>query len=114
MNMRYHRQEDYTPLMNVAAAFAVGVIATWLLARALERRRGPRETAISDDVLRERVRARVADLVARPDAVDVLVEGGVVRLSGRVLASERDLLLSDLIDLPGVARLRNALSPLHE
>jgi osmotically-inducible protein OsmY len=112
--MRYGTPLDYAPLWNVAAAFAVGAVATWLLAEALERRLRSPEPTIGDDVLRERVRARVADLVARPDAVEVHVEDGVVRLAGRVLPSERDTLLSDLVDLPGVARVRSALSALHE
>jgi osmotically-inducible protein OsmY len=111
--MRNASHVNYAPLWNVAAAFAVGAIGVWFLSEALERRQRLRQPTISDDVLRERVRARVADLVVRPDAVEVDVEDGVVRLSGRVLPAERDALLSDLIDLPGVARLRNALSPLH-
>jgi len=95
--------------ITTAAAFALGAATTWLVFVALEtwQQREPR--AVSDDTLRHRVRARLSELVARPDAVQVTVENGVVRLTGEVLPQERDTLLSALIGIPGVWRLRNAL-----
>lgn len=94
---------------DVAAAFVLGASLACLVAEAIERRRqvpGP----ISDDIVRLRVRERVVQLVRRPDAVDVTVEEGVVRLAGDVLARERDPLLHGVIDMPGVRRVRNALA----
>jgi hypothetical protein len=100
------------PVLNLAGAFAAGALVTYFLARALSRDSGrpPRVQAH----LRERVRARIADLVSRPEAVDVDVDAGVVRVSGYVLASELDSLLSRLTHLAGVHKVRNALTPLPD
>ena len=38
----------------------------------------------------------------------------LLRVSGLVLASEMDRLLSQLTQLPGVHRVHNALSPVHD
>jgi len=96
------------PWIATLAAFALGAAATWLVVAAMDSwQREPRP--VSDDILLERVRARLGELVARPDAVQVAVEDGVVRLSGEVLPQERDALLLALIGIPGVWRLRNAL-----
>ncbi|AMO24946.1 hypothetical protein UC35_21565 [Ramlibacter tataouinensis] len=102
-----------SPWLATLAAFALGAAATWLTVAAIDNwRREP--SGISDDLLRDRVRARIGELVARPDAIRVAVEGGVVRLSGEVLPQERDALLSALIVVPGVWRVRNALGTLQE
>jgi osmotically-inducible protein OsmY len=93
---------------DVTAAFVLGAAITCLLAEAVDRQRhvpGP----ISDDIVRQRVRERVMQLVSRPDAVDVTVEQGIVRLTGDVLAQEREALLHGVVDMPGVWRVRNAL-----
>jgi osmotically-inducible protein OsmY len=55
------------------------------------------------------VRTRVAEIVSEPEAVQVTVENGIVRLAGEVPAEERDELLTQLLYMPGVVRLRNAL-----
>jgi len=101
------------PWVYTLAAFSLGAAATWLTVAAVENWRHE-VPGVSDDVLRERVRARVGELVTRPDAIRVTVEGGVVGLSGEVLPQERDALLSALIVVPGVWRVRNALGSLQE
>jgi osmotically-inducible protein OsmY len=105
-------RSPWFPVADLTVSFAAGALLTWLLVGAYERRRA--RLPISDDVLRERVRACVAGLVSRPDAVEVSVEGGVVRLSGRVQPDERDELLQGIMDVAGVARVRNALATLGE
>ena len=52
----------------------------------------------------------MAILVSHADAVEVTVDGGLVRVSGYVLATELDGLLSRLTRLPGVHKVHNALS----
>ena len=64
--------------------------------------------------LRERVKDEVAVQVSNADAIEVSVDGGLVRVSGYVLASEVDALLSRLTRLPGVHKVHNALSPVAD
>ncbi len=97
------------PFALVAVAFVIGAGLTWLAGSAFLARRGEFAQPVSDAMLIERVRARVADLVADPQAVEVSAEYGVVRLAGELSHAQRDLLLSELIYLPGVRRIRNAL-----
>lgn len=92
----------------VIAAFGAGFAATWWIGRAAARRRKP--ARYSDAQLRERVQAQLAGLLSDPDAVSVSVQGGVVRLSGRVVAAELHALLMQVKDLPGVHMIHNALS----
>jgi len=102
-------RDDYLPWLNVTASFALGALCTWLAAGAMQRMRrvpGP----ISDDVVRKRVLERVESIVSEPQALNVTVENGVVRLAGELPAIERDQLLTQLVYMPGVMRLRNALS----
>jgi len=101
------------PWLFTLAAFSLGAAATWLTFAAVDnwRHEAP---GVSDEVLGARVRARIGQLVTRPDAIRVAVEGGVVRLSGEVPPQERDALLSALIVVPGVWRVRNALGKLQE
>lgn len=60
------------------------------------------------------LRARVQDLLGRtasfPGAIQVDVENGAVRLSGRVLAQERDALLHQVLQTPGLQKLVNAMT----
>jgi hypothetical protein len=99
-------------IATLAGGFAAGALATYGLARALERRSAQPPRVLAH--LRERVRARIADLVSRPEAIEVDVESGVVRVSGYVLASEVDGLLSRLTHLAGVHKVHNALTPLPD
>jgi osmotically-inducible protein OsmY len=80
------------------------------LADALIRRMRSGPGPISDDIVLQRVRSRVGELVSQPDAVEVSVDNGVVRLAGHVPHEERDALLTQLLAIPGVVRLRSALS----
>jgi hypothetical protein len=68
----------------------------------------------SDAQLGERVRARMGHLVSHPRAIDVTVEGGIVRLSGQVLAKELDGLLSQISEMKGVRKVHNALTSLTD
>lgn len=67
----------------------------------------------ADAVLRDRIRDRLGRMVSHPRALHVTVEQGVVRLSGDVLAKERDGLLLQLREMPGVQKLVNAMTA-HE
>lgn len=94
-------------LVNVGAAFAASALLTYLIGDALLRRRDAMQ---GDDAhLRERVRMRIAELVSFPDAIEVQADGGLVRVSGHVLAAELDRLLSQLTRVPRVHRVYNAL-----
>lgn len=64
----------------------------------------------SDAELRDQIQARLGRLVSHPGAIDVSVSDGVVRLSGRVLAKEREGLLQQVQEMPGVQKLVNAMS----
>lgn len=100
------------PLLKVAVAFAAGASATFWLGDLIGRPRSP--SPVDEARLRERVRARLADLVSRPDAIEVGVDGGIVRVSGRVLATELDELLLQLTDMPGVYKVHNALTAIDD
>jgi hypothetical protein len=64
----------------------------------------------SDAELRDRVQGRLGRLVSHPGAIQIQVDDGVVRLTGRVLAKERDGLLEQVRQMPGVQKLVNAMS----
>ena len=64
----------------------------------------------ADAELREEIQQRLGRMVSFPRAIHVQVENGVVRLSGRVLAKERDGLLAQVQQTPGVQKLVNALT----
>jgi osmotically-inducible protein OsmY len=96
-------------LWNVAVAFAAGAIAMYWVDAAMSRRRLSTEGP-SDEQLRERIKARLPELVSQPEAVDIDVQSGVVRVSGQVPMEERSSLLMRLTDMPGVRMVRNAVS----
>lgn len=103
-----HRSSTLAAWADVTGAFLLGAALAYLLSEVVDRDRhvpGP----INDDVVRERVRQRVSQLVSRPDAINVTVEEGIVRLTGDVLPQERDALLHGVVHMPGVWRVRNAL-----
>lgn len=64
----------------------------------------------ADAQLRDAIRERLGRLVSHPRALEVSVEHGVVRLSGNVLAKERDGLLEQVREMPGVQKLVNAMT----
>ena len=102
-------RNDYVPWLNAAASFACGAMLAWLVAEGVQRAR-KRIGPVSDDLVLERVRGRVFEIVTQPEAVQVTVVSGVVRLAGEVPAQERDELLTQIVHMPGVVRLRNALA----
>ena len=67
----------------------------------------------ADAELRARIQERLGRLVSHPRALDVRVDKGVVRLSGDVLARERDGLLLQVREMDGVLKLVNAMT-VHE
>lgn len=85
--------------------------------RGQERRaypRSPQADPRSDAHLRDSIQQRLGRLVSHPRAIRVDVDNGVVRLSGRVLAQERDGLLAQVRQMPGVHKLVNAMSAHHQ
>lgn len=64
----------------------------------------------TDAELRDRIQSRLDRMVSHPRAIEVGVDNGVVRLSGRVLAKERDGLLQQVQQMPGVQKLVNAMT----
>lgn len=101
------------PFLNVATSFFAGAAAMYWFDAAVSRRHAGGIFA-SESRLGEQVQARIGKLVSHPDAVQVSVDGGVVRVCGHVLASEMDRLLSQLTRLPGVHKVHNALSPVDD
>lgn len=87
-----------------ASDHARGVLATGSLDRMSQRE--PQ----GDAQLRDRVRSRLGRLVSHPGAIDVEVDGGIVRLTGDVLAKETDGLLTQVRDMAGVLRVFNAMT----
>jgi uncharacterized membrane protein len=69
-----------------------------------------RREEISDDVLTERVRARIGRSVSHPHAISVTVNDGHVSLSGPVLAHEASRLLSGVSSVRGVKGVENVLT----
>ncbi|MGV3570694.1 MAG: BON domain-containing protein [Ramlibacter sp.] len=67
----------------------------------------------ADAELRSAISQRLGRLVSYPQAIHVSVEHGVARLSGDVLAKERDGLLLQVREMPGVQKLVNAMTA-HE
>lgn len=68
----------------------------------------------SDADLRDQIQTRLGRLVSYPGAIDVSVSNGVVRLSGRVLSKEREGLLEQVQQMPGVQKLVNAMASLDD
>ena len=69
-----------------------------------------RREEVSDDVLVERVRARIGRSVSHPHGISVTVNDGHVTLSGPVLAQEANRLLSGVLSTPGVKGVENVLT----
>lgn len=108
--MFVRRQRPALSFANAAMSFALGAALTLSVHEAMRRARlRSRTKPVADDVVLENVRSRAAEILSDPRAVRISVENGIVRLSGHVPAEERDRLLTQLLWLPGVIRLRNAL-----
>jgi hypothetical protein len=100
--------------LSIAAAFVGGAALVFGLGFAIDRWRRREDADLRDARLRERVRDEIAGLVSYSDAIQVTVDGPVVRISGYVLAAEKDGLLSRLTRVPGVHRIHNALSEVSD
>ena len=68
-----------------------------------------RSDEASDEVLEERVRSKLGRVVSHPHSIEVKAEDGRVTLSGPVLASEVDDLLSCASSVRGVEEVENRL-----
>ncbi|MDQ5858859.1 MAG: BON domain-containing protein [Acidobacteriota bacterium] len=68
-----------------------------------------RREEVSDPVLEERVRAEIGRVVSTPGAIEVSATAGTVTLSGAVLASEVDDLVSAVRGVAGVEEVENRL-----
>jgi hypothetical protein len=101
------------PLLNLVLSFAAGATAMYWLDDAVRRRRAGGLLG-SQVRLRAQVQAQIDRTVTHPDAIRVQIDGGLVRVSGQVLADEADRLLSRIIHLPGVHKVHNALSPVSD
>jgi len=80
-----------------------------LAARTLDRL--IEEPTPPDDVLGERVRARLGRLVSHPGAIDVIASNGTVTLSGPVFEAEVEQLLEGVGAVAGVTAVQNQLEP---
>ncbi len=67
------------------------------------------EEVVTDDVLQERVRAKVGHLVSNSSSIEVTAQNGMVMLTGPVLAEEVDRLLYGVRSVRGVAGVENQL-----
>jgi len=65
---------------------------------------------VSDEVLAERVRARLGSLVSHASAIQVWSDNGRVTLSGGVLAAELSRLIHGVSSIPGVTGVENLLT----
>jgi uncharacterized membrane protein len=63
----------------------------------------------SDDILTQRVRARLGRACSHPNSIEVHVAGGAVVLSGPVLESDADLLLREVRNVRGVKSVEDRL-----
>ena len=67
------------------------------------------DAEVSDDVLRERVRARIGAVIGHAGSIDVAVADGRVTLDGPVLTHEVDRLLRRVAAVRGVRDVENRL-----
>ena len=65
---------------------------------------------VDDDILHERVRAKIGHLLEHPSAVEVHVHDGLVTLKGHVGADEIDDLLDMVSDMLGVEGVESRLA----
>jgi uncharacterized membrane protein len=72
---------------------------------------------VSDEVLKERVRARLGRCVSHPGAIEVTAVKGRIRLRGPILANEHDCARREICSVSGVTALDDELlvheSPAH-
>jgi osmotically-inducible protein OsmY len=96
---------------------AAGAAAVYYFyTRDQERRRVAAEGAsyddgmpVSDDMLTDRVRKRIAHTMLNARNIDARVSRGVVMLRGTVTRAEREQALAAVLAVPGVTRVANYL-----
>jgi uncharacterized membrane protein len=79
------------------------------LGLAAETRNLVSKKPVSDDALTQHVRASLAPLVSHPSSIEVAAENGNITLSGPILESEVDRLLSHVSSIRGVTAVENRL-----
>ena len=85
----------------------LGAGVLWgILAEAQGALEGPIE---DDEALAERVRARIARVISRPERVQVSVANGTVTLGGSVAAADFDRLISGVLRVQGVQDVNEQL-----
>ncbi|MEO6418521.1 MAG: hypothetical protein ABIP39_03900 [Polyangiaceae bacterium] len=65
--------------------------------------------AVDDDVLRERIRAKLGRVCSHPGAIEIAACLGEVELNGNVLSHEKRRVLSGVRSVPGVETVHDAL-----
>jgi hypothetical protein len=70
-----------------------------------------RREQVGDEVLHERVRARLGRLVSNPSSIEVRCEAGRCTLAGPVFAPERATLVAAISRVRGVAEVVDRLEP---
>lgn len=91
--------------MRLLTIAAVAALAAGIYHFRKSRPRPARERVPSNEQLARRVRAAIEAAVANPGGVDVRVNGGTVRLRGRLRKEERDFALAAALGAPGVTRV---------
>lgn len=81
---------------------------------AVDRVLGSPVEHVPDEVLEQRLRARLGHSVRNSGVLDVDVEGGQVVLRGPIVARNIAPLLRDLRRIPGVRRIDHELEVLHD
>ena len=81
----------------------VSGVAARMLRRVIE------EPEPTDEVLVERVRARLGRLVSHPGAIEVTARGGTITLVGPIFKAEVEQLLEGIAAVPGVTAIDNRL-----
>jgi hyperosmotically inducible periplasmic protein len=71
-------------------------------------------SVVDDNTQVECIRAALAGLVSKPDAIDVSVNDGIATLAGRVAASEHAGLIAAVDALPGVRSVADLLDVYEE
>jgi hypothetical protein len=101
----YHRAQDMMGMTARDVQHRLSGLAARTLDRVIE------EEAPADNVLVERVRARLGRLVSHPGAIDVSASGGTVTLKGEVFEAEVDQLIKGVAAVQGVTSVEDRLEP---
>ena len=99
-------------LLLAAVAAALGATAVYFLDAAATRRRRGRDAFVNTDArIEKQVRALIEFVASNPDALQVTVADGLVRLAGEVPRAEMNRLLLGARDVAGVKMVYNSLTP---